>query len=175
MDKCGAALIKTKIYIMKAMPLISYLFFLLVSVCYLFGAFKLPFGTAAQPGSGFFPLLTGIALSIITSVLVVTSFLRFSKNTDVKMKEFPAGNDLYRVVTLIIVFIFFALLLKWTGFVFCSFFTLAITFKVFGLKDLHKIFIISLIFSICFFFFFSSLLEVPLPVGTLFFINTSGN
>jgi hypothetical protein len=72
------------------------------------------------------------------------------------------------VVGLTVVLAGFAIFLKWLGFIFCSSIILVATFKIFGLKSWAKALMISFLAAGCSYFLFSRLLEVPLPLGTLF-------
>jgi putative tricarboxylic transport membrane protein len=151
---------------MKALPLTCFFFFL-ASGGYLVGAMKLPLGTAARPGAGLYPSVLGIVLVILSAALVVLS-LKAQTNPKEEPEDFPRGNNLNRVVGLTVVLAGFAIFLKWLGFIFCSSIILAATLKIFGLKSWAKALMISFLAAGCFYFLFSRLLEVPLPLGTVF-------
>jgi hypothetical protein len=151
---------------MKALPLTCFIFFL-ASGGYLVGAMKLPLGTAARPGAGLYPSVLGIFLVILSLALVVLS-LRAQINPKEEPEDFPRGKHLHRVIGLTFVLGCFAILLKWLGFILCSSIILAATLKIFGLKSWAKALMISFLAAGCFYFLFSRLLEVPLPLGTLF-------
>jgi hypothetical protein len=54
------------------------------------------------------------------------------------------------------------------GFIFCSALVLVGTFKVFGLRSWAKAIVIGCLAGSGFYYLFSNLLEVPLPLGSLF-------
>jgi putative tricarboxylic transport membrane protein len=138
---------------------------LVFAAAYLAWAFLLPFGTAGRPGAGLYPVLLGTVLLGLSVILLVQSAAGKLKEIT---EKFPKGPGLRRVGVLTAVLFLFASAFEHLGFVICSAVLVGAALRLFGLSHWGKVVFISAVTSIVFYFLFTNLLEVPLPLGSLF-------
>jgi hypothetical protein len=148
---------------MKKYDFLSGLFLLALSIAICIGSSKLNVGTLTAPGSGFFPLMTGIGLGVFSILILIEA--RKSKKEDVRFWA-PNANkkEIYLTFGLILVY---ALLLERLGFTATSLiFFFLISRLVFYLKWTTSI-LFALVASFGTYFVFTILLHAPLPQGLL--------
>jgi hypothetical protein len=136
-----------------------------VAGAYLIGSFGLPLGDLKSPGAGFYPLLIGVVFLVIGTALCIRSF--FSKKED-GGEAFPAGKDLKRVISIASVLFIFAIVFRPLGYGISSGILVLAVLRVLGMQGWLKIVGISLATATLSYLFFSSILGVPLPSGTIF-------
>ena len=137
----------------------------LVAGAYVVGSFGLPLGDLKSPGAGFYPLLIGFVFLAVGTTLFISSF---SSKNEVGGEVFPAGKDLKRVLSIAFVLFSFAIIFKPLGYGISSGILMVAVLRVLGMQNWFKIIGISLATSTFSYFFFSSILGVPLPNGTIF-------
>lgn len=143
------------------------LFFFLIGVTCLVGSLLMPFGKAKNPGVGFYPLLVGIFLVVLSVSFIIQSWK--SRHDQLPDEErFPQGSDLRRVLALVIAVGLYPVLLTFLGYILSSFFLLVSVLRLFGLQSPWKIVLIALITVGLSYYLFAQLLAVPLPRGSLF-------
>ncbi|MEW6668657.1 MAG: tripartite tricarboxylate transporter TctB family protein [Thermodesulfobacteriota bacterium] len=148
---------------MRKYDILSGLFLLVVSLAILAGSMQLQVGTLTAPGSGFFPLVTGLVLGIF-SILIIAQ----ARDTTKEPARFwaPAANrkGIYLAFLFILVY---ALLLERLGFIVSTtlFFVLFSRF-VSGHRWTTAVFF-ALVTSLATYFVFNLLLHAPLPQGIL--------
>jgi hypothetical protein len=84
---------------------------LLVGATYLGLTAELPFGTLEQPGAALFPLAVGLVM-VAVSLVTIWEGWHFDAGDKV---EFPAGDDLRRLLGLVVLLFAYFLLLPWLG------------------------------------------------------------
>lgn len=132
---------------------------------YVVGSFSLPLGDMKSPGAGFYPLLIGFVFLAVGTNLCIRSF---SSKNEIGGEAFPAGKDLKRVLSIAFVLFVFAIIFKPLGYGVSSGILMVSVLRVLGMQNWFKIIGISLVTSTLSYYFFSSVLGVPLPNGTIF-------
>lgn len=147
-------------------PIIFSLSLCLLAGVYIVGSFSLPLGNLKSPGAGFYPLLIGFAFLAVGIPLFIRSYS--SRENETGEEAFPAGKDLKRVLSLAFVLIVFAVIFKPFGYGVSSGILIAAVLRILEMQNWYKIIGVSLATSTISYFFFSSILGVPLPNGTIF-------
>lgn len=141
---------------------VSSLFFLCFGLFVLFYTLTtLPIGTLHDPQAGFFPLLVGFVLTVVSAVMVFRAF------REKRIKPLQFGNLWKKVLLSAIGIILYVFFLEEGGFLLCTF-----LFVFFYLKGIERVgWVPSLVFTISTVFFtyfsFSYLLGIPLPQGII--------
>ncbi|PKN66035.1 MAG: hypothetical protein CVU57_07575 [Deltaproteobacteria bacterium HGW-Deltaproteobacteria-15] len=146
---------------MRKLDIQSGLFLLLLSMGICVGSLQHEVGSLTEPGSGFFPLATGLVLGIL-SILILIEGRRGSQDTAGFWA--PAANRKGIFLTIFFILIF-SFLLERAGFLFTTtlFFFLVSRF-VSGHRWSTALFF-GLATSVATYVVFSFLLRAPLPVG----------
>ena len=148
---------------MRKFDVLSGLFLLAVSLAIFIGSMQLQVGTLTAPGSGFFPLLTGVVLGIFSILIIAQA--RDTSKVPVRFWA-PAANrkGIYLSFLLILVY---ALLLERLGFIVSTtlFFVLFSRY-VSGHRWRTAVFF-ALVTSLATYLVFSLLLHAPLPQGIM--------
>jgi len=148
---------------MKRYDTISGLFLFALSIAICVGSYQLNIGTLTSPGSGFFPLMTGIGLGFF-SILILIGAIK-SKKEEVRFWALNANKkEIYLTFGLIL---FYALLLEQLGFIATSFiFFFLISRFVFYFKWMTSMFF-AITTSFGTYIVFTILLHAPLPKGII--------
>jgi len=148
---------------MRKCDIISGLFLLAVALAICGGSSRLHVGTLTEPGAGFFPLVTGLALGIFSILILVEA--RKSSKEPIKF-WLPGANKKGIYLTFLFI-LFYALLLERLGFIGTTalFFFLVSRF-VSGHRWATAIFF-GLVTSLSTYVVFTILLRAPLPQGIL--------
>ena len=146
---------------------ICFIFFLVMGAVYLVESLKLPMGTAAQPGQGFYPFLVALALISLCLPQLISS-LNQKGIKPAEEESFPRGKNLHRIMALSLTITIFAAFLETLGYGVCSSASRVAILKIFGLRGWAKVILISLSTAAISYFLFSFILGVPLPRGLLF-------
>jgi putative tricarboxylic transport membrane protein len=134
-----------------------------VAGIYLTLALALPYGTAARPGAGFFPILVGVfacAVGVIVCVQAFRAPVRASAAPDSAPDAAARGRALSTVVMLIA----FCALMPWVGYPLVAFAFVTILLQRLG-SAWRAAAITGLLSAIVSFYVFGVLLDVPLPRG----------
>ena len=148
---------------MRKYDIISGLFLLAVALAICAGSLQLQVGTLTSPGSGFFPLVTGLILGIF-SILILVGARKLSKEP---VKFWVPGANKKAIYLTFLFILFYAFLLERLGFIGTTvlFFFLISRF-VSGHRWSTAIFF-GLVTSLSTYFVFTILLRAPLPQGIL--------
>jgi putative tricarboxylic transport membrane protein len=148
---------------MRRYDIISGFFLLAVSLAICAGSLRLNVGTLTAPGSGFFPLVTGLALSVFSILTLVEA----KKSTKEKVKFWaPKANKKGIYLTFLFILVY-ALLLERLGFIGTTIlFFLLVTHFVSGHRWTTAV-LFALVTSLATYFVFTILLHAPLPNGIL--------
>ena len=138
------------------------LFFLLLGVAVIVGSIRMPLGTPLDPQPGFFPLLAGIFLSVLSVVHLVLAFLKRKKS--LKMQALGA---VWRPAFLIAGLFIYTFILDPLGYVIATIFLSVIILRILESKSWWKLSAISLASSVGTFVLFDRILGVTLPLGVL--------
>jgi hypothetical protein len=146
---------------MRKYDILSGLFFLLVSLAILGGSLQLQVGTLTAPGSGFFPLVTGLVLGVFSILIIAQA--KDAGDLPVRFWA-PAANrrGIYLSFFLILVY---SLLLERLGFIASTtLFFILFSRLVSGHRWRIAVFF-ALVTSLATYFVFNQVLQAPLPAG----------
>jgi putative tricarboxylic transport membrane protein len=148
---------------MRKYDIVSGLFLLTVSLAICAGSLRLNVGTLTAPGSGFFPLVTGLVLGIFSALILVGA--RKSGKETVRFWA-PQANKKGVYLTFLLILVY-ALLLERLGFIGTTvLFLFLVSRFVSGHRWATAVFF-ALVTSFTTYIVFSILLHVPLPQGIL--------
>jgi putative tricarboxylic transport membrane protein len=124
------------------------------------GAVRLHIGTPLHPQPGFFPFLGGIALSLLSGILLAQAALGRSTGSDAFGKVGPpaivvAGMSLY------------VLALEPVGYVPATALIAGLILRVLGVRSRWRLSLTSLILAVGTYLVFARVLGIDLPVGVL--------
>lgn len=147
------------------MPLIFNIGLLIISAGYIYLASQIPFGTIANPGPSFFPLIAGGLAFVLTVGLtiktVVTSPTKFSfQIPPIRLPNLKQGE---RFLPFLLGMIVYTPLLRVIGFEIDTFLLSVYLMKVTGVKGWLRPAVYSAIVIVACHFLFRVWLEIPLP------------
>jgi hypothetical protein len=144
-----------------------YLCFIGLGGSYLVGCLRLQRGTFEVPGNGFFPLLIGIFIVVLSFALLIQT-LTGSSTPLGGAESFPKGADFRRVAFVTSALIFYAFLLSYIGYLVCTTGLMIALLRAFGLKKWGLIALIAILTGALSYGLFAFILDVPLPRGEVF-------
>ena len=147
---------------MRKYDLISSLFWLMCAVLIIIGSLRLPVGTIGNSGSGFFPLIIGCVLGVISTILFTCAFqksLLDKKTFGVEKKKW------YIIVTTILSLLIYTIALPRVGFLFTTFLLLVFLFKAIGELNWKVSLGGAFLTSFISYTLFKVMLKVELPAG----------
>lgn len=144
--------------------------FALVGAGYLLAGRPLPLGSLVDPGSGFFPLITGVALVILSIIMILADRLKKNKTKQNGVKVAGDNYDPAKVVKYMVALIIYAGVLQAVGFLITTAALLFVVFRIMRFKNTFVSFVVAIVSSVVFYYLFSYPLEVSLPKGFLEFI-----
>ena len=146
---------------MRRLDLRSSFFWMIVSAMTVFLSFKLPFGSVANPGAGFLPLLVGVLMFLLSLILFVQSSLKGEEGTKTLWAKGGTGRVLLILASLIV----YGLLLESLGFILMTFLLMGFLLLAIGSQRIVLVVLISLFSSFGCYAVFQLWLEVQLPKG----------
>jgi putative tricarboxylic transport membrane protein len=137
------------------------LVFLLLAAFICFEAFQVPFGSLRMPGAGFFPLLLGVTLGVLSLLLLGTSLLDAGgESLDVR----PERREVFQLTASIFVAVF---LFEWAGFLLTMALFAAVVMKMLGTMSWTTAVVLALLGSVTAYVVFGRVLLIALPSGVL--------
>lgn len=148
--------------------LVSSIITIAVGLTYIIMAFNFPDATVGRPMEPkIFPVILGIALTILGFALLVDELIKNSKNKESKEKEtikISFGNNGKKITITVVNAIIYTLLFNILGYVLSTIIFLEIELLIFGgLKSWKVSTIVSVLFSVIAFLIFNTLLGLYLP------------
>ena len=135
-------------------------FFIFFGIVIIIKAIGLPVGTVREPQPGFFPLLAGILMTVLSVLLLIHACL--GRSTGVE-----AFGSLWRPAILIMGMIVYTLILDFMGYVIATIILSATILGVLGIKTWWILAGVSSGVSIGSYVVFGRLLGITLPNGIL--------
>ncbi len=126
---------------------------------------KFPFGSFANPGAGFLPLLVGMLMFLLSLILFIQCFLKREEGG----KTLWTKGATARVLLILASLIVYGLLLESLGFILMTFLLMGFLLLAIGSQRIVLAFFLSLFSSIGCYAVFQLWLEVQLPKGILGF------
>lgn len=127
-----------------------------------FEGYRLELGTLRAPKPGFLVFWGGIALSILSLVLLIQTFL--SKKTD-KMTIWRKDLQLRKVLKLTVVLFFYAIVLRGLGFLLSTFLLLLYLFKGLEPQRWRVALMLSIVATVLCYLVFGVFFELRFPEG----------
>lgn len=145
--------------------LVSSIITIAVGLTYMIMAFNFPDATVGRPMEPkIFPIMLGIALTILGFALLVDELIKSSNNKDKETIKVSFGNNGKKIAVTIVNAIIYALLFNILGYVLSTIIFLEIELLIFGgLKSWKISTIVSILFSVIVFLIFNTLLGLYLP------------
>ena len=138
----------------------SSLFFLFLSFVVFFESTRLKFGTYSNPGPGFFPLVSGLILGVLSLLVLVQSFHLPLRNPET-MKEYHP----FKVAVTITSLVLYASLMELTGFLIVTFLFTLWLLRVVGRKQWSTCLLGAVIISVGCEVVFNIIFQANLPKG----------
>jgi hypothetical protein len=130
---------------------------------------QLPLGAPRMPGSGFFPLVLGLALMALAAGHGVQLYLARQKTAPSEVTVTPQGDGQTRRVGLFVAGVIAAVvLLKPLGYLLSSFLLMLALLQILGVRSWYASIAIALGSAAACYVVFVRLLQIPLPAGWIF-------
>ena len=136
------------------------LFLFLLGSGAVIGAIRLKVGSPTEPQPGFFPLLGGISLIVLSSIILLKGW------TGQSQKKVVFG-EVGRPALLLAVMIGLVAVLDRVGYVIGTFLASGLILRILNVKSWRVLLLTSLCLSIGTYILFDKLLGIELPVGIL--------
>jgi putative tricarboxylic transport membrane protein len=142
----------------RAVPLVL----LVAAGVYLTLALRLPFGAAARPGAGFYPVIVA-GFAVLVALAATASAFRSAPGAETKAVELDAAAR-RRVVISVVALVAFCLVLPWVGYPAAAFAFVAVVIRYLGARWTAAL-LTGALSSAASYVLFAVLLDVPLPRG----------
>ena len=140
----------------RAVPLVL----LLAAGVYLTLALRLPFGAAARPGAGFYPVIVAVFALVVGLAATVSAYRSAPGDVTIEL-----GSDARRrVVISVVALVAFCLALPWVGYPAAAFAFVTVVLRYLGARWTTAL-IIGVLSAAASYVLFAVLLDVPLPRG----------
>ncbi|TKZ35747.1 tripartite tricarboxylate transporter TctB family protein [Brachyspira catarrhinii] len=145
--------------------LVSSIITIAVGLTYMIMAFNFPDATVGRPMEPkIFPIMLGIALTILGLALLIQELMKIQKNKDKETIKLSFGNNGKKIAITVVNAIVYAILFNILGFVLSTIIFLEVELLIFGgLKSWKVSTIVSVLFSVIAFIIFNTLLGLYLP------------
>ena len=140
----------------RAVPLVL----LIVAAVYLTLAVRLPFGTAARPGAGFYPVIIAV-FAVVVALAATASAFRGMRSTAVVQLDHASRR---RVLISVAALVAFCLALPWVGYPAAALAFVAVVLRYLGARWTTAL-LAGVLSSAGSYGIFAVLLDVPLPSG----------
>lgn len=147
---------------------VIYVVMFIIGVVFLIESLRLGLGRMHQPGIGFFPFFTGVALSVIALYSLVKNFLvaKREKGKDIEKFFGPSAFNVGKIIACLYVYVFIT---PWLGFILSTFILFIILYKVGGIRKWTATLLYSFLTISLTYFIFSYWLNLRFPKGFLGF------
>ncbi len=135
-------------------------FFACVGIGVTIGALRLGLGRAVEPQPGFFPFLSGVALAVLSAVLLFEAWIGRSAGTQ-------AFGNLWRPSMIVMGLVVYVLIFDLAGYIVATIVLSAIVLRVMETKKRWILAVMSLILAVGSYVLFDRVLGVLLPSGIL--------
>jgi putative tricarboxylic transport membrane protein len=135
---------------------------LVAAGAYLVLSLQLPFGAAARPGAGFYPVMVAV-FAVVVALGATTSAFRSAPGAAVAAVELDAAAR-RRVVISVVALVAFCLALPWVGYPAAAFAFVTIVLRYLGARWTTAL-VAGVLSSAGSYGLFAVLLDVPLPRG----------
>lgn len=145
--------------------LVSSIITIAVGLTYMIMAFNFPDATVGRPMEPkIFPIMLGIALTILGLALLIQELMKNSKNKEKETIKLSFGNNGKKIAITVVNAIVYAILFNILGYILSTIIFLEVELLIFGgLKSWKVSTIVSVLFSVIAFIIFNTLLGLYLP------------
>jgi putative tricarboxylic transport membrane protein len=140
----------------RAVPLVL----LVAAAVYLILALQLPFGMAARPGAGFYPVIVAVFAVVVALTATASAFRGVQGATAIALEATPRRRVVISVVSLVA----FCLVLPWIGYPVAAFAFATVVLRYLGSRWTSAL-LTGALASAGSYGLFAVLLNVPLPRG----------
>ena len=140
----------------RAVPLVL----LVAAAVYLILALRLPFGMAARPGAGFYPVIVAVFAVVVALAATASAFRGVQAATAIALDAAPRRRVVISVVSLVA----FCLVLPWIGYPVAAFAFVTVVLRYLGSRWTSAL-LTGALASAGSYGLFAVLLNVPLPRG----------
>jgi putative tricarboxylic transport membrane protein len=140
----------------RAVPLVL----LVAAAVYLILALQLPFGMAARPGAGFYPVIVAVFAVVVALAATASAFRGVQEATAIGLEAAPRRRVVMSVVSLVV----FCLVLPWVGYPVAAFAFVTVVLRYLGGRWTSAL-LTGALASAGSYGLFAVLLNVPLPRG----------
>ena len=144
---------------------VSSLFFILLAIYILWGSRNYPLGKIDNPGPGFLPLLLGLAIGLMSSILLIKEW---RGKTGTEPSPWPDRAGWFRVILIFAVTILFTLFFEITGYMVNIFILFLVLLRPVGKQKWSWTICISIGATVISYLLFDRWLMLPLPRGIWF-------
>lgn len=150
---------------MKKSNFIPGVILMAIGIAIVVKSYMLRIGSFSSPGPGFFPLMIGVALCVLTLPLLITSIVK-AKGNHGKEEIILTKDHVKKLSPIVIVLFLYAFFLEKAGYLLTTsiiFFTLLM---LLGVKFKYTLMVLFLLVSFSY-LLFAIVFEIPLPQGFL--------
>ena len=140
----------------RAVPLVL----LVAAGVYLTLALRLPFGAAARPGAGFYPVIVAVFAIVVALAATASAFRGATASVAVEL----AAAARRRVVISVVALVAFCLVLPWVGYPAAAFAFVTVVLRYLGSRWTTAL-LMGVLSAAGSYGLFAVLLDVPLPRG----------
>ena len=153
---------------MKNKDLVSSSVMLIVGLCFIGGGVKCGIGHLTSPGAGFFPLLVGSIMSLLSVALLIESKLHPDQAEQKESFWIRPGSS-RKVLLALACLVFYLFALDFLGYIVTTFIFILSLFRWISAKKWTTSVLVALILSAGSYLLFKTGLGVSLPVGVIKF------
>ena len=139
----------------------------LVGIGVVIEAIRLQVGTPLMPQPGFFPLLGGSLLIVLSLIFLVRAWLARGETSRQPREAF---GELRRPLILVVSMGLYTAVLEWMGYILPTLLITALILRVLGVTSWKELGLASLGISVGTYFLFGRILGIELPTGVLSFL-----
>jgi putative tricarboxylic transport membrane protein len=150
----------------KKLGLLFYGFLVFLGVAICLASWRMGYGEAAKPGSGFLPFWCGILMTMISLWIMIQGRGKKDKVSQ-KETEPPQEIDPWKPLVILGAMVFYCLSFEPLGFILANFLFLVLLFRFVWQKGWGFNLATSVLINVAFYGIFQKLMEVRLPPGVL--------
>jgi putative tricarboxylic transport membrane protein len=153
-------------------PFFSSLFFFIFAIYLMIASHGFGLGVWSRPGPGLYPFCAALLLGVISLGVMVKALLTFSAKGKEATPDLPSRERVrWEILVKVMAgMIAYSLLLKWIGFVICTFLLVAFFLRVVAKERLTTALVAALLTSVGYELFFNVFLNAQIPSGLLTFL-----
>lgn len=149
---------------MKRLDEISSLCLILFAIAISIQSYKLGLGTSKNPGPGFFPMVSGITVGLLSFPIFIKAVLTSEKEL---ILFWPDKKAIKKIILVTLTLVTYAIALEYLGFLLCTFLSMLFLLKVVAAPKWFSAIFFAIITSLSSYVIFEIFLKSQLPRGIL--------